>query len=466
MTIDKEGTIKIFKNKILSDLLLIWFFSEYDVYHTNNCDYNFLSKDSGYVDNDAMRKDWVFGKHGYVNDFSKYYNFYERVIEYATVKDNPSSLRQKLNILHIMNECDFQPNNPIHITLLGDTNEKILDLDDQETWKYFEIVVHPGHTRVLASLFMKRNIKSGLFYVQKKLNVKVKGNSVKKINKENLEFLFIDKFGKNDKNNNTLKIFGHWYGNDTKIKDLAKESHQTDNEKFQVLKIYDYFYIKKNELISRSIGNSYIYNTFLYAHQYFKILFNNDIKVYSHKKDFIEDLLNNNMTKLLGLELKYYPSIKNSYQISILSTLYKTDALINDIDRAYDILDKNEKFVFNELKKFFKNFNELGKSELDERTFLFKHDIWKEIKKDNYIFKKITNKNDYKGFAVYIDNTKIQKYIKFEKTLPELLYLANPTVSIVRAEDNRFAIINCEHEYWKTNENFQEIIIQKSFYEN
>lgn len=463
MIYDSKGTILVFKNKILSDLLLVWFFSEYDIYHSDNCDYNFLFKDSGYTNDTSMRRDWVMGKHGYVNDYSKYHNFFERVIEYCTVKDNPSCLRQKINIIHLMNECDFHPNNPIHISVYGDKNKKILDLDDKKTWEYFDIVVHPGHTRVLASAFMKRNIKNSLFYIKKKLKVKIKGNNLKKINKEDLEFLFIDKFGKINKDDNIIKIFGHWYGDDVQIKDLAKDSHEIDNEKLQVLKIYDDFQIKENKLISKAIANSYIYNTFLYSHLYFKIFFNNSIRVYTHKQSYIEELLNNNLIKLIGLKNEDYSSIKSSYNNSIFGTLYKTDGLINDVEKTYDILDKNEKLIFDELKKFFNNFNDIKKIEKDEQTFLFKHDIWKEIKKDSYTFNKIVNKNKFKGFAVYIDNTKIKK---FRRTLPELLYLANPTVSIVRAEDNQFAIINCEHEYWKTNENYQEIIIQKSFYEN
>ena len=93
-----------FKNQIYSDLAIKWFFSEYDVYYSDDCSYKFLSKDSGFVSRKNMRKAWVFGNSGYINQIEKYYNFYDRLFEFITVKDNPNTLRQKINILH------FNPN--------------------------------------------------------------------------------------------------------------------------------------------------------------------------------------------------------------------------------------------------------------------------------------------------------------------------------------------------------------------
>lgn len=464
MTHEQLGIYTTFKNQILSDLVLEWFFSEYDVYYTNNCPHSFLLKDSGYTSFDNMRRAWVFGSSGYISHLDRYYNFYDRLFEYTTVKDNPNTLRQKINILHLMNECNFEPNNPIHITLYETKNNaKVLDMDDEKTWKDFGIIVHPGHTRVLASVFMRRNILSNLFYVKKKWKIKIKGKGVKKINSNELKSLFLDKFGSNSQKENEFKIFCWWYGNDVPIKNLAKSAHEEQGDVFRVLKLYNYFDIKDNKLYNRSIGKSYIYNTFLYSHLYFKTLFNNELNIYSHKLDEIGDILDKNLMKLYHSDTKNFSELKNLYIDFVSGNLFKAEAMMSGIKNIKDILDDDEKYIFDKFYEMFSDIQVKDKILNNYHSFLFKKENRFLIEKNNNRFEKITNRNNYKGFAVYLDNTKSKK---FNRTLPELLYLANPTVSIVRAEDNQFAIINCEHEYWKTNENYQEIIIQKSFYEN
>lgn len=465
MTHEQKGIYRIFKTQILSDLVLEWFFNEYDVYYNSNCNHEFLIKDSGYNSIDGLRRAWVFGNSGYISQLDRYYNFYDRLIEYATVKDNPNTLRQKLNILHLMNECNFEPNNPIHITLYDvKNNNKVLDMDDEKTWKDFYIIVHPGHTRVLASVFMKRNILSNLIYVKKKWGIDIKGKNVQKIDSTKVKSLFFDRFGNNEQKTNEYKIFCWWYGDDVKIEDLAKSSHEENGDVFKVLKLYDYFDIKNNKLFNKSIGQSYIYNTFWYSNQYFKILFNNELNIYGViKTSEIYNLFNQNLMKLYHDDSTNFVDLKNVYIDFINGNLFKAEAMISGIERNKDLFDDDEKYIFEEFKKLFKNISVKKKIQNDYHSFMFKKGNYYEVEKNNDTFNNIAIKNNYKGFAVFVDTSKIKK---FNRTLPEILYLANPTVSIVRAEDNQFAIINCEHEYWKTNENYQEIIIQKSFYEN
>ena len=40
----------------------------------------------------------------------------------------------------------------------------------------------------------------------------------------------------------------------------------------------------------------------------------------------------------------------------------------------------------------------------------------------------------------------------------------NSEVSMTRSDDNKVAIINCEHEYWKTGKNYKEWILPETFY--
>ena len=470
MTFEQDKIYRTFKNQILSDLVLKWFFSEYDVYYTDNCPYDFLFKDSGYETMKSLRQSWVFGSSGYISQIHRYHNFYDRLFEYITVKDNPNSLRQKINILHIMNECNFKPNNPIHITIHETKNNgKVLDLDDKTTWNDFGMIVHPGHTRVLASVFMKRNILSNLFYVKKKWNVQVKGQSVIKIKSNTFKSLFFDKFGRNEQNTNEFKIFSWWYQNDVQLKDLVKISHEEGGEVFGVLKLFDYFDIKYNKLRNRyklrnrSVGNSYISDTFAYSNAYFKILFNNNFNIYTHDIDYVIDILNKNLMNLFSENEEDFSVIKNSFSDFINGNLFKLEAMMSGIKNQYNEFDDNEKYIFDKFNEFVKNIQIKKTITNDYQNFLFKSQNRYKITKDNNILNNILEKNKFKGFALYIDSTKLKK---FYRTLPELLYIANPTVSLVKSNGGEFSIINCEHEYWKTGKNYKEIVIQKSFYEN
>jgi hypothetical protein len=458
--------LKDFKRIILSDLALHWFFNEYDVYHSSNCTSDFLLKDCGFNSKKSLRKSWVFGNTGFLSEMNHYYSFASRISEFTTVKDNPNSLRQKLNILHIMNECDFEPNNPIHISIFSvfDKTKNILDLDDKRTWNNFNIAVHPGHTRVVGSVFLNENIKNNFIYVNKKNNFKIKGKNVTKVNVNNFKEYFIDKFERKKDLDVYYKCFA-WPEKDMILKDTFKTSYNSDEGfPIQILKLYLFFQYKNQNLYSKSIGNSYIYNTFTYCNLYFKILFNKKVNIYSLDKEETYNLFFTNLKNLFDPNI-HNNELRNLFSDFIQNDLYLSDAMIAGLENVLDIFDENEKEILLKFKKFIREIQPTIKPnhKIDSNP-IFTKTTYHKVVKNNDTFSNIALKNDYEGFAVFIDNTKIN-LSNFERTLPELLYIANPTVSIVRSIDNEFAIINCEHEYWKTNNNYQEIIIQKSFYE-
>ena len=41
----------------------------------------------------------------------------------------------------------------------------------------------------------------------------------------------------------------------------------------------------------------------------------------------------------------------------------------------------------------------------------------------------------------------------------------NDTFSIAKTKNNSISIINCEHEYWKTEQNYKEYIINNEFFQ-
>ena len=82
-----------------------------------------------------------------------------------------------------------------------------------------------------------------------------------------------------------------------------------------------------------------------------------------------------------------------------------------------------------------------------------------EIKND---FSKIVETNDYKGYAIWIDKDVVRN---MDREVFEFLYLVRNDIAITKTKNNKVAIINCEHEDWKTNEvNSKSIwIIEDSF---
>ena len=237
MNYPKHKLLVDFKRIIISDLAIHWFFNEYDVYYSSIIESDFLLKDCGYPSKKDLRKSWVFSNTGYISEMHHHYTFVNRLSEFITVQDNPNSLRQKLNILHIMNECNFEPNNPIHISVLNsyNKNENILDLDNKNTWNNFQIIVHPGHTRVVGSVFLNESIKNNFLYVNKKSNFKVIGKNVKKLNISNFKDYFSDKFSKKQEDSIQYKCFS-WNQPNMTLKETFKVSHENENFLMQILK--------------------------------------------------------------------------------------------------------------------------------------------------------------------------------------------------------------------------------------
>jgi len=364
-----------------------------------------------------------------------------------------------------MNECDFEPNNPIHISVFDsqDKTKNILNLDDEETWDNFRMAIHPGHTRVIGSVFLNSEIKSNLLYVKKKSGTVIKGKNVKKLNINNFKEHFIDKFSKDKIQSKIYKGFC-WPENDSLLKDSFKKTTE-EEDPIQILKLYHFLEYDKKDLKSKSIGNSYIYDTFIYSNAYFKILYNNKLNIYSTNR---EDTINLFFTNLINLHDSSIPiyEIKQTYGDFIKNNLYKSEAMLTGLSESNKIFDKNEKNLIDKFNNFYKDI-QLSKKPKDiiDKNIIFDKRYYYSITKNNQTFYNIVEKNNFKGFAIFVDNTKIGLE-NFDRTLPELLYIANPTVSIVRSVNNEFAIINCEDEYWKTNQNYKEIVIQKSFYEN
>ena len=69
-------------------------------------------------------------------------------------------------------------------------------------------------------------------------------------------------------------------------------------------------------------------------------------------------------------------------------------------------------------------------------------------------------KNNYKGIVVILS-----KNLPNTRLFAELLMITNIDSAVTKTKDNSLQIINCEHEFWKTELNYKETLINNSFFE-
>jgi len=146
----------------------------------------------------ALRGKWLFDRYGIFEDLENYSSFYRRLNEFMYHGDFLHTLRQRLNIVHLMIECNFDTNTPVHISI-GPTGRSIkngvknipINLHKGVGFEHLNIIAHPGQTRFQASVIAHQPLKNTLIYINKKfidegyLLLKTKG--LKRIN--NLEEL-------------------------------------------------------------------------------------------------------------------------------------------------------------------------------------------------------------------------------------------------------------------------------------
>ena len=121
------------------------------------------------------------------------------------------------------------------------------------------------------------------------------------------------------------------------------------------------------------------------------------------------------------------------------------------LKKYYNFLQENTellKDVFSNSKTFAFQPNYVS---LDECFVTPSVDNWKEL----------VTKNNFSGICMYIEERVIGIN---DRDIHEFLFCINSEVSMTRSNDNKVAIINCEHEYWKTGKNYKEWILPETFY--
>lgn len=452
--------------------------SKQDVYHVTSLPWQVATKDCGSIQNPnkaiALRNSWMYDNTGLFKSLDDYSNVFKRIDEYFEHGDCPVTLRQRINIVNELLDCDFDTNLPLHVSFKPNDESHyntIINLNDDSIDNY-EFIIHPGQTRAQGSVFTRTNLKNVLIYVNKKHSVDVKMNSSNNITKiESIEQLLkaYRPSSKVDKNNkeisfSTPSVTGVDY-------DRGFKTHREHD--ITILKCFDIHDPKESigePTHSYHSSRFYAYKSLKSINYFYKLLSNNRFNIYTSNSEWSNDRSNINRQNLYYNHSKHRGGGlgKIEYEKSI-SDSCDSYSMVFGSDIGLGMIISNEDRMFSnnetELLKNYYNFLLENKKLLkaifsNSKNFMFtpKH-LTLDKSFDNW--KEIVIKNHLRGICMYMENDILRIN---DRDIHEFLFCINSEVSITRSADNKVAIINCEHEYWKTGKNYKEWILPETFY--
>ena len=453
-------------------------FKEVDIFLINSFPYELAAHDIGSsFDNliNEIRYRWLYSRTGFMNQIMDYKFLFKRLMEFVLNVDYPKSLRQRTNIVHEMMKSNFNSNVPVHITTCirkeSKLTEATIDAEDINSGHNFSWIIHPGQTRAQASVFCRRNLSNVLLYIPKSQSHKIKFKNFKSIEKidthEKLYKLY-SPLKKIDGQNYIVDLsFGR---EDRDIINDQKVHRHNGIDPMPILKA-TYIYDQKDDLMTggknKHPGTNYVISSFNSFNKFCEIFHNNQYVVYTTLKKLsklwkcferneskLATLVNEkriipNKKVLDLLEVDSYSSNpKNPFPKS-LQKYFEGDSIKNWLKKFDIFLNKN-----NEIFEYEKNKN------YEERSYSLNNLPIINID-ETLDFFIIPELNNYRGFALFLGDIDLDSFFR---TPIEMLYFISGDVSIVKSKDEKVAIINCEHEYWKTKKNYKEYILTDNVY--
>lgn len=103
-----------YDKSIINEILL-----KQDIYHVTSLPWQVAYKDCGSIqtpNNTALRNKWMYDNSGLFKSLDDYSNTFKLIDEYFEHGDCPVTLRQRINIVNELLDCDFDSNLPLHIS--------------------------------------------------------------------------------------------------------------------------------------------------------------------------------------------------------------------------------------------------------------------------------------------------------------------------------------------------------------
>tara|TARA_E500000318_G_scaffold111983_1_gene133106 strand:- start:6806 stop:8131 length:1326 start_codon:yes stop_codon:yes gene_type:complete len=419
-----------------------------DIYHSNNFNYIASSQDIGTnLNSDKLRAKWIYGNLGLVKTLPMYSSFIERLLDLHRYSDYLNTFRQRLAMIHEMMEFDFNSLVPVHISVMpkNECEKTVLDFNNENTFKDFYWIIHPGQTRAQTSVFFKHNLKNVLLYLNKDFNIDFRpDSSFTRVSPANI-FSFYNTHNGNAK---SLDFNSPYLENK-----IFPKIHETHN--VPILKVYE---INNNidTLQNQHPSQDYLSKGFLKFNNFCKVFFNNDFHIYTDdkplfKKNYFlykEDFFKNN----LNIDFSNFSNIIFPSNYDYTGNNFYKD--VTATDQFHTIFSNEEKKLVISVNNFLNSIKE----KIDSSKYSNSMD---NILKDNFIetkmnIEELVKLNKFKGFFYYQKASLIPK--KF-RLIEEFIFCLNPTFSIVKSEKYGVYLVNCEHQYWKTGKDYKEYYI-------
>ncbi len=398
--------------------------------------------------NIKIRYKWLCEEYGLFNTISREKNDLFRILEYAFNKDNPYTIRQRRYLTQQLIEFDGVMNNPIHFSIKPKKDGALFDIDAPGSCKNFEMVCHPGATRGAAHVFLRSNSKKLFLYINKihygnmELNMNNNITEIKDFNN------LVDYFTPNFETDEDLLYNFTSEGPDDSYKNNMKYHKQTE---CNVLKCFEIKKIdfggeiirdKKQKFLKTETFQS---DAFSDNYNISNILTNAPLTIYSNheEKGRVESYLLKNRNKLLDKNFKDRHGVHSPVDlVGIRDYMYAHRPKFHN---------ESEEILYGKIEQFFGKLRDLDVDVLknnlfDEYRFEVRDRYFKHWDGQKLEYQKIAEKNNFKGFAIWIDKIIIST---FDRDPYEFLYLVRNDIALTKTEDDGVAIINCEHEDWK-----------------
>lgn len=415
-----------------------------------------------------LRAKWLYDKYGFYTNASSYSTFPKRIFEYFHHGDFINTTRQRLNIIHEMMDCNFDTSTPVHISIGPSTSNdrpgnNVLDLNDVEKLKDFKVIAHPGQTRLQASIMLSQPLTRFLIYINKDFLNEISLSTAGLREISNIDELIKhyrirdNRYDINEINRAVFNFHLPYLDDEHEIPVKYHKLNETYILKLNEINVYD----KEDKLDAGHPSLYYLTDSFLTTDNYFRILTNNTLNIYTED---VSQIKQNNFNNVLRLRAVYSNSDK--LDTSVFDYLSGYREYGQTFNENYS-LDSDKLFYLEQL------FLEMDKSDkysgVDKKTvedidytirkygkkeFSWKYNFYNSKSKS---ITDIVKDNDYRGYCLVYNNEHCKR------TFEELLMLGHPNFSIAKSSDDSIAVINCEHSYWKTGEDYREYIITDKF---
>lgn len=435
--------------------------SKSNIYSIRKLPLSAAIRDGGAQSIELLQVKWLYDKDGFYNTLPRYSTFLFRLEEFNTYGDYINSLRQRISIVHEMIRCNFTSSLPVHLSAIPkDDSVTVLDLNDADSCNKFKFIAHPGQTRIQASLFSNKELRNVILYVPKVYKVEVKETKyITKVEsykdlltifnpKHNLK---VEESGKEPDIEYDFYLPG--------VENGLKVHHNRVDSPLEILKVTA---MKDKSLQNSDVHASryYLQKTFTHTNKFFSTLFKSKLNVYTtnkQKSEVHQQSINKHDTKLL---IGANENNDNSF--------HRYQEISGGVNRAMDYLNANATADTIEGLTFYLRDGKLLKDEVTEEEIYKINENQKvdrvksiypslEFSKvdENFSFSDAVKENKNKGVCIYHDIENSEYKLDYNYLLFHLPF----EYTLSRSKDRSVCIINCEHPYWRTGENYLENVL-------